>query len=337
MGKIFRLSENPLCFEPTLALVEAAFEYRKPFSFRTDFAPLVDPGNHHNCFVYLDDAGDVLAHVGVKERRITLGDRAFTFCLLGGIAVAEGHRGQGIFQSLLLDVLAEKRSDATAFLLWSNREELYRRYGFYLCGTQLEYAGTGTPTGFAKTRFTDLSADDRTALAALFETSFQRTYLTFDRGPADWDLVAAVTSADLFVRRRDGRPADYYFQNKGQDLTDVIYEYGTAGDGAAYLRELSGAGKLWSAVPLEAPENQQFQFMLCPGDLAEFAAFVAAYTEGKFRIRNLNVMKQEVFFDFDGETLVLEAEEFLRGVFGPGPFEELGELRPFFVSGLDSI
>jgi hypothetical protein len=103
------------------------------------------------------------------------------------------------------------------------------------------------------------------------------------------------------------------------------------------MRELAGAGKLWTATPIEATEGQQFQFMLAPGDLAKFTAFITAYTQKKFLVRNINVMKQEVFFDFDGETLMLEMEEFLRGVFGPGQYEELGELSPFFVSGLDSI
>ena len=51
----------------------------------------------------------------------------------------------------------------------------------------------------------------------------------------------------------------------------------------------------------------------------------------------MNSMKQEVYFYFNDELLSLDTEEFLRGVIGPEVFEELGELKPIFVSGLDSI
>jgi hypothetical protein len=47
-------------------------------------------------------------------------------------------------------------------------------------------------------------------------------------------------------------------------------------------------------------------------------------------------MKQEAYFDFNDELLALEMDEFLKGIFGPYPFEEL-TVRPFFISGLDSI
>ncbi len=337
MGKIFRLNDYPLGFEKTLTLIETGLGYQKPHSFKEDFAPLIDPRNHRNCFIYVNDAGEVLAHIGVKEKQLSLDGRPYTFSLLGGIVVAEAHRGKGIFKELLIEVLAEKRDETTAFLLWSNLEKLYSPYGFYLCGTQFEYSGTGGSEGFTKTRLSELSENELAELTELFEKSFRKTYLTFERTRADWDLLAAITSADLYLRRRDGKLTDYYFQNKGQDLTGLIYEYGSTQEMATVLRELAGTGKLWTGVPVAETEAQQFQFMLAPGDLAKFTAFIKAYTQGKFLIRNINVMKQEVFFDFGGETLMLELEEFLVGVFGPGQYEELGDLPPLFVSGLDSV
>src|SRR5690348_1673561 len=110
MGNIFPLKEKPSCFEATIKLIEKSFDYKSPHSFKTDFAPLIDQSNHQNCFIYIDENEHVLAHIGVKERIITLGKKKFTVCLLGGIAVDEKRRGEGIFQTLLQDVLAEKRS-----------------------------------------------------------------------------------------------------------------------------------------------------------------------------------------------------------------------------------
>ena len=103
------------------------------------------------------------------------------------------------------------------------------------------------------------------------------------------------------------------------------------------MLEMATAGNLWSAVPLHADDEAQYQFMLCPGDNRAFGDLVSTFTKGLMKLEGVSSVKQEIYFHFNDELLGLETEEFLRGVFGPGPFEELGELRPIFISGLDSI
>ena len=44
-----------------------------------------------------------------------------------------------------------------------------------------------------------------------------------------------------------------------------------------------------------------------------------------------------VEFSFEKNSFALSHSEFLQGVFGPGQFEELNELSPLYISGLDSI
>lgn len=336
MGNIFPLSKKPSCFESTIKLIERSFEYKKPHTFRIDFAPLIDKSNHHNCFIYVDEKDNVLAHVGVKERTITLNNKKFTIALLGGIAVDESRRGEGIFQTLFNDVLAEKRSDTTFFLLWSNLEKLYNKFGFHLCGTQLEISTPRKNSAFTKTTYGALTPDEQQEIRTLYQKSFSKMYLTLDRSDKDWDQLSLITSADLFIKKNEGRIQGYYFQNKGQDLPEVIYEYGTTEDMQSFLQEISQYGKLWLGKDLLESENFQYQFFLCPGDLNHFKDFIATYTNNQFIIRNINLMKQEVFFDFNDETLMLELPEFLRGVFGPGIFEEI-ETEALFISGLDSI
>lgn len=336
MGNIFHLGQKPSCYEETLKLIEGAFEYQKPHSFENDFAPLIDKSNHHNCYIYVDENEKVLAHIGVKERKVSLGQREFSVILLGGIAVDEKRRGEGIFQTLLQDVLAEKRSDTTFFLLWSNLEKLYNKFGFHLCGTQFELPSPTEKTPFVKTTFAALHADEKSQIKELYEASFSKTYLTLKREQHDWELIEKITSADLYIMKHNGRIESYYFQNKGQDLPEIIYEYGTKKDLKEFLKEISSYGKVWMGSDLLETENLQYQFFMCPGDLKLFTDFVLLMTNNNFLIRNINVMKQEVFFDFNGETLSLEMPEFLRGIFGPGIFEEI-EVKPFFISGLDSI
>jgi hypothetical protein len=77
--------------------------------------------------------------------------------------------------------------------------------------------------------------------------------------------------------------------------------------------------------------------MLAPADRKLMAGFIHDYTKGLFQLRDINLIKGEAFFDFEDETLSLEIPEFLRGILGPGSFEELGTLSPLFFSGLDSI
>ncbi len=336
MGNIFLLSQKPSFFDRTLELIEKSFAYKKPFSFQVDFAPLMDRSNHQNCFISVDENDSVLAHLGVKERTIQLKDKNFTVCLLGGIAVDENRRGEGIFQELLNEVLSEKRSDTTFFLLWSNLEKLYNKFGFHLCGTQLELSEKRASSSMMKTTYAALNEEEKEQIQELFQSSFATMYLTLERTKEDWRNIEKISSADLFVRKENEKIISYYFQNKGQDLTEVIYEYGTKEPLEIFLKEISSYGSLWLGKNILQSENLQYQFFMCPGDLRLFKDFIAAYTDDLFLVRNINFMKQEVFFDFKEETLSLDLAEFLRGVFGPGIFEEI-ETKSLFISGLDSI
>lgn len=326
----------PSCFNQTIELIERSFHYKKPNSFEIDFTPLVDKSNHHNCFILIDENEKVLAHVGVKERTLRVSNKTFPLTLLGGIAVDESRRGEGIFQTLFQDVLAEKRSDTSMFLLWSDLEKLYTKFGFHLCGTQIEVSSKKKASPFQKTTYSALSPLEKKDINALYETSFCAQYVSLERTENDWDQLARITSADLFIRKNGDRIQDYYFMNKGQDLPGIIYEYGTLRDFKAFVEEIKDYGSLWLGKNLIESENLQYQFFLCPGDLRLFSELVTSFTDGAFSVRNINVMKQEVFFDFNDETLSLEMPEFLRGVFGPGKFEELNDLT-IFISGLDSI
>lgn len=337
MGNIYRLSEKPSCFEATIKLIEKSFQYKRPNSFQVDFAPLIDKSNHHNCFILVDENEKVVAHIGAKEKIIILKNEKFPVILLGGIAVDESRRGEGHFQTLFQDVLAEKRSDTSLFILWSDLEKLYNKFGFHLCGSQFEITGEKTESPYIKTTFASLNADERKQIEDLYSKSFAKEYLTFERTTDDWNLIAEITSADLFLQKHNGRVESYYFQNKGQDLPGIIYEYGSKNDMSAFINEISGYGTLWTGKEILPTEHNQYQFFMSPGDTRLFSRLILKLTNEQFSIRDINLMKQEVFFDFNEETLSLELPEFLRGVFGPGVFEELNEIRPLFISGLDSI
>jgi predicted N-acetyltransferase YhbS len=341
MGKTFpqviSLREKPSCFEGAIRLIENSFQYSSNQSFVIDFAPLMDASNHHNCFLLVDENEYVLAHVGVKERTMRLNGKDFNICMLGGIAVDENQRGKGFFQKIFQDVLAEKRSNSSFFLLWSDQEKLYSKYGFSLCGGQYELAHKRTPQNLTRTSFSALTPEHQWQLKALYQNSFKEKYQTLERSSSDWELISKIHSADLFIEQKDGQLSSYFFVNKGQDLEGIVYEYGSSGDWKELLEQACSLGKVWMGAPFIEIEHAHYQFLLCPGDLKHFSDFIFEYSKEMILIRNVNTMKQEVFFDFNSETLVLPIDEFLRGILGPEPFEELGDIQPLFVSGLDSV
>ncbi len=331
------LKESPSLIEETLHLIEKSFHYKGFFSFKNDFAPLMDPSNHHNCFIFTDENNKVIAHIGMKDKILRVNGKDHAICLLGGIAVDEERRGEGIFRTLMEDVISEKRSDCAFFILWSDQEKLYKKFGFTLCGAQYEYIKTDGKNSFEKTSYAALSPQDKGAIHYLYEKSFSQMYLTPVRTTSDWEMIAKTTSADLYIKRDTQRITSYFFMNKGQDLTGIIYEYGFQDKPENFLAEATHTGTVWTAIPLRESNTQQFQFMLAPADRKLMTSFVHDYTKGLFELRDINLIKGEAFFDFEEETLSLEIPEFLRGILGPGSFEELGTLSPLFFSGLDSI
>jgi predicted N-acetyltransferase YhbS len=336
MGKIFPLSEKPSYLEETLELIEKSFQYNGPFRFEIDFAPLIDKSNHHNCYIFLDENERVIAHVGAKDRTLNLNGRSHRFTLLGGIAVDKDLRGTGIFKELFQEVLDVKKSSTSFFLLWSELEKLYNKFGFFLCGNQFEKTQQRANSPFQKTKFISLSIQEKEEIKSLYKDSFSRVYLTPERSVEDWKLIEMISSADLYLRKEGLAIQDYYVMGKGQDLTDIIYEYGSKNNLPELINNISCYGKVWMGTELVPCQNIQYQFFMRPGDLGLFTDLIFDITQKKFSIRNINFLKEEIYFDFEGETLSLKIQDFLRGIFGPGIFEEL-EVIPFFISGLDSI
>lgn len=331
---ITTLKAAPHLQKATLSLIERSFHYQSPNSFEVDFAPLIDESNFHNCFIITDESEKVIAHIGVCERKIG----NFTIAMLGGIAVDEAHRGEGHFQELLQEVMAEKRSDVAFFMLWSDQEKLYKKYGFYLCGTQLEIAQTQSAKSFSQTKLHSLSEKQLNEIKQLYKNSFASIYTTPERTEDDWELLKKISSTDLYIKEVNGEIASYFFMNKGQDLQGIIFEYGSKKPISILINEIAAYGKVWIGADFVPSTEMQYQFFLAPADKRIFAQFIAYYTSDKIVIRDTNPMKQEVYFEFNDELLSLETEDFLRGVFGPGIFEEIeADIKPMFISGLVSI
>jgi hypothetical protein len=202
---------------------------------------------------------------------------------------------------------------------------------------QIEVTKSGSSKAFEKTKLSALSVNQLNQLQNLYTNSFATLYSTIERSPSAWQDLMNIQSTDLYIKESAGNISDYFFMNKGQDLSNIIFEYGTTGDIKELIKSISPYGNVWLGSNLINDGEAQYQFFLAPGDTKLFAQFIKLITNEKIIIRDINPMKQEVYFYFNEELLALDTEEFLRGVLGPAPFEELGEMKPIFISGLDSI
>lgn len=336
MGEISTLKQRPDLYEQCLSLIEGSLGYEEKNSFSVDFAPLMDQSNHMNCFILIENEDKILAHVAAKETNLEVNGKEYPVTMLGGIAVDKNRRGEGHFEKLFQEVIAEKRSECAFLLLWSDLEILYKKYGFHLCGTQYEVSSKEDTRDFIETRYELLSEEEKEQIKKIYSESFSSIYLTPKRKDRDWKLIEKITSAHLYIKKENEKISDYFFMNKGQDLSGVIYEYGTRGQIELLLEDIRAYGKVWSGKSILPSEEVQFQFFLSPADKRIFSRFISSITEGKISVRDINTLKQEIFIDYNDETLALDIEDFLRGIFGPGTFEELN-IRSVFFSGLDSI
>lgn len=332
--KISTLKAAPQLFSQTIALIEKSFEYDPANSFKVDFAPLVDESNFSNCFIMVDENENVVAHIGVCERRIL----GINIAMLGGIAVDEARRGEGFFQELMNDVMSEKKSDVAFFLLWSDQEKLYKKFGFHLCGTQIESPQTDEKKRFIETKLHLLSEERLKQIKDIYKKSFAEMYTTVERSADDWTSLRAIASADLYIEEENDHITSYFFMNKGQDLEGIIYEYGTLNNIKDLIPLMSAYGRVWLGSNFIQSEEMQYQFFMAPGNTRLFGDFVKFYTHGKMVIHDINLLKQEIYFHFGEELLSLDIEDFFRGILGPGIFEEIeSEVKPLFISGLVSI
>jgi predicted N-acetyltransferase YhbS len=325
--EIFNLKDRPQYIKDATSLIESSFGYDSNNQFAVDFYPLMNENNHQHCHVLIKDE-KVMAHVGVLPKKIRCNDQEFTLHFYGGIAVAEEARGKGLFKSLFNNVLKEYKQ-CSFHLLWSEKIELYHKFNFYPAIDQMEYAQEGNSVkGFIKTQFNQLTENEKNQVQSLYE---KLPYLKIYRSENDWNILAAITSSDLYIKKEDDDIIDYFFINKGADLQGIIHEHSPLDSDK--LKKLQAYGKVWTPRPIGKEVCMPlFAALIKPGK--QFDQFIKSYIP-EMTINKIN--HESIEFHYGEEEIYLPLSEFLTGVFGPGRFDELQELPPLFISGMDSI
>jgi predicted N-acetyltransferase YhbS len=328
--KITTLKENESFFAKTLKLIEKSFGYSSEYSFKEDFYPLINKNNHQNCYIAVDNNENILGHLGVRLVHIKINNEVFPIAMLGGIATDEKSRGKGVFTALLKHVL-ERHTDVAFYLLWSDNQELYNKFDFYLCGLQLEFPFQSANSTLERTKFSKLNDVEKNQVKTIYN---KESYPHLIRTTEDWANIEQMNSLDLYLKRNDNEIIGYAFKNKGADLAGVVHEYR-----GILIKELQAIGKVWSMRRVDREKegfSTQYAYFMRPGNYKYFAHVVHELSGKKIEV--LQIQDSQVLFKFNDNESVMDLSEFLVGIFGPNYFEELDEtLQNIQVSGVDSI
>ncbi len=344
---ITTLSDNPEYFEEVIRLIEEEFHYSENQHYDKDFAPLVDPLNFENCYLYIDqETNTVASHLAVCTRTIIKNNCELKVALIGGIATHKQFRKRNLFKNLMNHALRLHGDNVGLFILWSDIENLYEKFSFYRTGGVIEtgnriFSASDRPSGYEKTTFSALSDKEFNSIISLYTQFNEKYFFTIKRDQKDWSIIREMNSIDLYIKKNFKNEIEKYFCiNKGKDLTNIIHEISckSSSDFPSLLKDLENF-KLW------LPETNHNQF---PNSEIFYTAFVRLGAEkllneflNEVTGKELKILKKEddlVVFDFKGKEFQASHKDFLQYILGPKPLLEFERYNlSLYITGADSV
>ncbi len=339
------LSANPEYFEDVIRLIEESFHYSETHHYEIDFAPLVNPLNFENCFLFIDsETNTVAAHLAICKRVMIKNNFELSVALVGGIATNKKFRGLGLFQKLMDHAIQSFQKEVGLFILWSELENLYEKFSFYRTGGLIEtgkrnFSASERPSGYEKTKFPALSDKEFKTIINLYSTFNEKYFFTVKREDKDWSIIREMNSIDLYVKKNSSDEIIKYFcVNKGRDLTNIIHEISCKpSEMSIILKDLENF-KLW------LPETEISTFMSSEvfytafmrfGSLPILNIFLSLLTNDDLKVLSLD---EQVRFQFKDKEFGASKKEFLQYLFGPKPLAEFENYKlSLYIPGTDSI
>ncbi len=321
------LKERPDLALDTLNLIHKSFAYSKSNRFDIDFYPLFNEENFQNIHILVNENNLVVASIGFLEKKLKFKNRSVTVGFLGGIAVDEKSRGQGVFKDFFSEILKIYENQVALLFLWSNLYEMYNKFDFHLAGEFYEYQPLEAVETMKSKKLSELSQSDWDLIKKIYNENHNR-YLAVERTANDWNKIKKVSSVNGYIHNDN-----YYFFNKGEDLMNVVHEFG-GGD----LSELAKITySVWSPTKLQLKnESKKTLALVKVADAKLFLAFLDTFFEGKIKVNTLTA--KEIKFQFNQQVFVESISNFLTLLFGPNPAQEFQMYLPsLFIGGVDSI
>lgn len=336
--EISNLATFPELAEQTNSLIERAFSYHSGHRFVADFAPLAGPHNYQNRSILFNPRSkEVVGHIGCQPRLFCWNGEVIPVVLIGGIAVAEVMRGQGLFKEMFLRVLAQHHSQCAFFLLWSDKHELYAKYDFYLAGRQWCYRQPGEKALGEPAKLADLDPVMIGQMQKLYQQTINQKSFSPLRDKDDWASLGKITSTDLFLIKQEDQLKGYYFRNKGMDLDGIVHDWAHEEGVRGLLRDAGAPGVIWAAENVAVGDEtlqdlQQVGLWRAnthPMALKKLAGLLGGadvdWIDPNFVVRSKR------------GTFRLTPNDLLEEIFGHGKHGLRSQVLPVWVGGLDSI
>lgn len=330
------LANNPSYYEEVVKLIESSFHYLPENSFEVDFYTLIGPHNWENCHIIINpETKEVLGHIGIQKKSFCFGETNLLVAFIGGIAFKSEVRGKGLFKEFFKELLESLYKDNALVLLWSDKNELYNKFGFYEAGSVFEYKKSEyISTELKKTTLKEVSSSQFETIKRMHKEKSDRSYFHPERTKKDWEAIREITSASLYIKVKDEKILSYYFVGKGNDLTDICYEY-AGEDKSATIKHLSGFNT-WTPEKISEQREVLFAGLFKIGNEKIFSEFIHKISNAQTTIKKID--NDWVEFEHNNEGHKLSTEEYLQGLFGPSHITEFNYLsKPIWISGLDSI
>jgi len=315
---VHTLSDKPEKIEECLELITHSFNYPDDYSYKEDFALLVDQSNHGNCY-FIEQEGVVVATLFTLPRQLLYKDLQLPVLFLGGISVKDENRGGGLFRSLL-ETVSLLNSNFALFLLWSDLSSLYEKFSFHEFGLIEEVR-----TNPSQTLKPGNKANEN-QLRALYN-DLSEDFLIPQRSSKEWQLLLSSPSIE-FLQDETGSS---YFVGKGFDLQGICHELHLMNEECS-----PQAQKYWNYSPEDKAENLRYMGFLRLGNLETLSEFIESTSKGRLKI--VEKIESLIRVEFDGEIFELSDKDFIQGLWGPGKVTEwLSLVPPIRIMGFDSI
>lgn len=336
----------PHKLKDTIRLIEESLEYEVQHKFLIDFAPLMEESNQEHCHILIDKNENVIGHIGVKER--TFGNLLSTtqVALMGGIAIQKKFRGKGLFSYFFNYIESIYKQNNSMFILWSDLDDLYRKYNYHQAGTVIElgqahFIDSDLNKRFTKENIKQLNVEDFKAIQSIYKSELEDRYTTLKRSHETWNTILKMSSVKFYTYRVNKVIKGYFFINKGQDLTNVIHESACLQEHKDQFILALKKYRLWQPVSSQLDSSAKdkkifYSAIFKISNLEMFNHFFDTWSNHEAKVIKIDdgkiILKHK-----NNEFTVLESE-FYSFLFGPSEiveFESYG--KPLFFSGLDSI
>jgi hypothetical protein len=330
---ITNLKLNPEKYDSTLDLIKKSFQYSPLEKVEIDFYPLLNKNNSNNLWIVFFE-NKIVAHMGVKIYNIEINKMIFSIAAIGLICTDQEFQNKGIMKKLFSHVF-NTYTDESFFILWSDQIAIYEKFDFHPC-LEVFHHSLSIPAKqsslFKPVILSELNNDDFRQINNLYKKNINEIHIS--RSDDHWEDLKHITSSTFFIRRDiNGTIKSYFIKNKGQDLTNIIHEYRISD--ATEIDEIRRFGELWSSEEFSDDAHVIFGGLIKINNRYQFSQLISQLTNQIIKIEKID--RTLIHFSMDDLTFSTSHQEFLQGIFGPGRYDELGNIPRLFINGLDSI